>query len=474
MARIHPIESRPVDESALRVCRAVHEAGGRALLVGGGVRDRLMGRLSKDHDLEVYGLAPETLEALLRGLGKVNTVGASFTVYKVRMAGGLELDVSLPRRESKVARGHRGFAVTGDPSMPFAEAAARRDFTINAILYDPLARELIDPHGGVRDIEQGRLRAVNPRTFGEDSLRVLRAAQLAARFELDIEVGTRELCRAIDLGDLPAERIFGEFEKLLLLARRPSAGLAAVLDLGVIDKLLPDVKAMVGCPQDPRWHPEGDVYTHTMMALDRAAELTSALPREKRLTVMLAVLLHDLGKPATTREEGGRIRSLGHEEAGREPALRVLDALNVYTVAGYDVRSQVVALVVNHLKPLYFYQDRERLGDGAFRRLARQCDLELLYLVAKADALGRGPASEAAAQEWFIARARALRVEHAPPEPLLMGRHLQGLGVEPGPRMGEILRAVYEMQLDGRITDLAQAMEAARTLLIRDDGARGA
>jgi hypothetical protein len=209
----------------------------------------------------------------------------------------------------------------------------------------------------------------------------------------------------------------------------------------------------------------GDVWIHTLMAVDNAVELTEGLPKEKKLTVILAVLLHDIAKPQTTIFDRGHIRSPEHEEKGREPSLRVLGALNVHTIHGYDVRRQVVELVANHLKPSHFYHDRDRISDGAFRRLAKKCDLELLYLVSKADALARGPASESEAHEWFIERARALAVEHAPPKPILMGRHLIQLGMEPGPRMGEILQAVYEMQLDGKVTNLEEALEAAQTLI---------
>jgi tRNA nucleotidyltransferase (CCA-adding enzyme) len=201
------------------------------------------------------------------------------------------------------------------------------------------------------------------------------------------------------------------------------------------------------------------------MAVDNAVQLAEGLPKELKLTVILAVLLHDIAKPQTTVFERGHIRSPEHEEKGREPSLRVLDALNVYTINGYDVRNQVVELVTNHLKPSHFYKDRDRVGDGAFRRLARKCDLELLYLVSKADALARGPASESTSQEWFIERARALAVEHAPPKPILMGRHLIELGLEPGPRMGKILQAVYEMQLDGTVTTVEEATEMAREMM---------
>lgn len=465
---IHNLTSQSISFVVLSICRAITNAGGRALFVGGGVRDRLMGSASKDYDIEVYHLQPDMVRSLIEPFGQVNTVGESFTVYKLQVKDDgewFEIDVSLPRRESKVARGHRGFAVTGDPFMSFEDAARRRDFTINAIMYDPLTEELIDPHGGIRDIEDRIIRAVDPRTFMEDSLRVLRAMQFAARFEFEIEPQTKELCRSINLSDLPKERIWGEFEKLFLLARRPSMGLQAALELGVIDKLLPDLKPMVDCPQDPEWHPEGKVWPHTLMAVDNAVELTEGLPKELKLTVILAVLLHDIAKPQTTIFERGHIRSPDHEEKGREPSLRVLDALNVYTINGYDVRNQVVELVTNHLKPSHFYKDRDRVGDGAFRRLAKKCDLELLYLVSKADALARGPASESVSQEWFIERARALAVEHAPPKPILMGRHLIELGLEPGPRMGKILQAVYEMQLDGTVTTLEEAAEMARGMM---------
>jgi tRNA nucleotidyltransferase (CCA-adding enzyme) len=201
------------------------------------------------------------------------------------------------------------------------------------------------------------------------------------------------------------------------------------------------------------------------MAVDKAVELTEGLPKEKKLTVMLAVLLHDIAKPQTTRFERGHIRSPEHEEKGREPSLRVLDALNVHTINGYDVREQVVALVTNHLKPSHFYKERNRVSDGAFRRLARRCDLELLYLVSKADALARGPASESVSQEWFIERARLLGVEHEPPKPILMGRHLLQIGLPPGPQMGKILKAVYERQLDGEVTTLEAALEAVQEIL---------
>jgi tRNA nucleotidyltransferase (CCA-adding enzyme) len=459
--------SRP-PEKVLKLAERVRAEGGRALLVGGCVRDSLMGWQPKDWDVEVYGIEPRRLRQLLEDFGRVDAVGEAFTVYKV----GGDLDVSLPRRERKTGRGHRAFIIEGDPSMTVEEAARRRDFTINAILEDPLTGEVIDPYNGRADIQDKILRAVSRETFAEDSLRVLRAAQFAARFEFDIEPETVLLCQRIDLTDLPKERIWGEMEKLLLRARRPSIGFRWLHRLGTFEQLFPELKALVGVPQEKVWHPEGPVDVHSWLVVDRARELIDDLPYAKQVTVMLGALCHDFGKPATTRFEEGRIRSRGHEEAGVAPTESFLDRLNIHTLDGYDVRSQVVALVRDHLKPGEFYKKRDEVGDGAFRRLARRCELELLYRVAKADSLGRNadwiPREQwftAEAQDWFIARARELQIEERPPAPLLMGRHLLDMGLKPGPRIGEITRAVYEMQLDGRVSSLEEAKAAAQNII---------
>ena len=458
----------PVPEKVLALAHAVRDAGGRALLVGGCLRDMLMGTQPKDWDLEVYGLEPASLRALLDQFGPVNVVGEAFTVYKL----GADLDVSIPRRERKSGRGHRAFVIEGDPSMSVEDAARRRDFTINAISQDPLTGEIIDPFGGQEDIQNKILRAVSVDTFAEDSLRVLRAAQFAARFEFAIEPATVELCRTIDISDLPAERIWGEIEKLLLQARRPAIGLNWLRELGVIDQLFPEIGTLIDVPQDPEWHPEGDVFVHTLLVINRARELIDDLPYPKQVTVMLAALAHDFGKPPTTEFLEGRWRSRGHEEAGVPPTESFLDRLKIHTLDGYDVRGQVIALVREHLKPGEFHKMRDEVGDGAFRRLARKCELDLLYRVAKADSLGRNaewvPRDKwytAEAQEWFIQHAKELEVEQRAPAPILLGRHLLEMGLTPGPKVGEIAKAVYEMQLDGRVRDLEEAKEAAREFL---------
>jgi tRNA nucleotidyltransferase (CCA-adding enzyme) len=447
-------------EVGSEIARAVRGAGGRALVVGGWVRDRLLGRGSKDVDLEVYGLDAGRLRGVLSQFGPVNAVGESFTVYKV--AG---VDVALPRRESKVGRGHRGFEVTGDPQMSPGEAARRRDFTINAIAWDPLDDTYEDPFGGRADLATGVLRAVDPRTFGDDSLRVLRAIQFAARFAFTLDPGTFEICRRLPLDDLPAERIWGEIEKLLLQAPRPSIGFTLARDLGVVGRLFPEIHALIGCPQEPEWHPEGDVWVHTLMVIDQARQRIDDLDHPRQVALMLGAVCHDLGKPPTTAFLDGRIRSIDHEQAGVAPAASLLDRLNVHSLGGFDVRREVLGMTAHHLKPLAFYKADPRAGDGAFRRLALKVDLELLARLALSDCLGRTGDFDCSGIHWFLDRARALGVEHQAPEPLVKGRHLLAMGLAPGPRIGEILRQVYEQQLDGTIGTLEEGLAAARAII---------
>jgi tRNA nucleotidyltransferase (CCA-adding enzyme) len=450
---------------------SLREAGGRPYLVGGAVRDALLGLPVKDFDVEVFGLDNGRLREALQRVGRVDVVGAAFAVYKVSGLAGVAgaVDVSLPRRDSKAGPGHRGIAAAGDPDLAVREAARRRDFTINALLLEPFTGELLDPWGGRADLEARVLRAVDAETFGEDPLRALRAVQLAARFELRVDPVTARLCASMPLHELPKERVFGEIEKLLLKARRPSRGFALLQEWGMLATVAPELVPLAQTPQEPDWHPEGNVWVHTLQVIDEAAVLIEDLREAdppRALTVMLAALCHDLGKPATTTHEEGRIRSRGHEEAGVAPTLTLLERWNVFTREGYDVRAQVVALVRDHLKPGELYKERDRIGDGAIRRLARKCEPDLLYRVARADCLGRRPGAFApVAMEWFRDRVRALDVAERPPEPLLKGRDVVGLGVAPGPEVGRILKAVYELQLDGAVTTPEEALEQARRLL---------
>ena len=443
------------------------------MLVGGSVRDQLLNIESKDFDIEVYGLQPDRLRRVLEQIGPVNAVGGNFAVYKLffykpdpdksvssdiepaqkteRPGQRFEVDVSLPRRESKTGRGHRAFVIEGDPLMSVNEAALRRDFTINAILLDPLTGKREDPYRGEEDLSQRILRVVSPETFVEDSLRVLRAVQLAARFEMTIDPATIALCRTIDLSDLPHERIWGEFEKLLTLSNHPSIGLDAALELQVLEKLFPEFLALIGDPVS-----SNDLFLRTKLALDQAVHLTVSLSQPKRIAVMLAVLCHELdwtGPAATERDADNKV----------DPRLtrRVLDRLGLYTIGGYDVRAQVFSLVRENRKPEDFNRRRQSTTDGDIRRLSQRVEIDLLYRVEKAWALG-GRASTTAA-DWLIERAAALGVQNVPPAPLLLGRHLIEAGIEPGPEIGNLLRYVYEMQLDGKITTTEEALAAART-----------
>jgi len=456
-------------QKVVNLAESVRANGGRAMLVGGCVRDEIMGTAHKDWDVEVYGVEPVMLREILDSIGDVNVVGEAFAVYKI----GDELDVSIPRRERKVSDGHRGFVVVGDPDMSFEEACSRRDFTVNAILKDILTDEIIDPFDGQGDIERKVLRMVSRDTFAEDSLRVLRAAQFAARFEFDIEPETVEVCKKIDVTDLPKERIWGELEKLLLKPQRPSIGLKLLYDLGVVGHLFPEMALLVGVPQEPDWHPEGDVDVHTLMVVDEARKLIDELDYPRQVAVMLGALAHDFGKPPTTEFIDGKIRSRGHDEAGVEPTITFLDTLGIHTLYGFDVREQVIQLVRYHLKPGEYYKAKSPVGDGAFRRLARKVEPDLLYRVAKADSLGRNPEwlpkekwFDSTAQEWFIAKVRELQVEKKAPEPILMGRHLIELGMTPGPQFKQILDSVYEKQLDGEITDIDAAIAEAKSLIV--------
>ncbi len=457
-------------DEVLRLLASLRAAGGRPYVVGGAVRDAFLGEPTKDWDVEVFGLSADRLEEVLRGHGRIDAVGQAFRVYKLSGVPGVEgaVDVALPRRDSKTGPGHRGIGVQGDPSMSVEEAARRRDFTINAMLYDAAAAAVVDPHGGRRDLDSRVLRAVDPATFGEDPLRALRAVQFAARYDLAVEPATAALCASMPIAELPAERVFGEVEKLLLKAREPSRGLALLAEWGMLPVVAPELVPLAATPQDPGWHPEGDVWVHTLQVVDEAAPLAAELApdRPRQLAVMLGALCHDLGKPTTTRREDGRIRSRGHEEAGLPPTTALLDRWNVHTLLGYDVRAQVLALVGQHLKPGQLYDDRERVSDGAIRRLAAKCEPDLLYRVARADCLGRRPGAFApVAMEWFRERVRALDVARRAPEPILKGRDVLELGVPPGPLVGRVVRAVYERQLDGAFSTAEEAREEARRIL---------
>jgi len=439
---------RFADPALLELVRAIArqagEAGGRAMLVGGAVRDSLLGLNAKDADLEVYGLTPEALEPLLQPFGKVHLVGRRFAVLILSTEHG-QIEVSLPRRESKTGPGHKGFAVSAEPDLSPREAARRRDFTVNAILQDPLTGEVVDPWNGRADLERGVLRHVSP-AFAEDPLRALRAARFAARFPWRIAAETAALCRGLDLAELPRERLEGEWREILLHGPSPGRGLEALETVGAL-RFFPEIAAMRGVPQDPVWHPEGDVFHHTCLALDAGATLRDSM--EDPWAEMLGILCHDLGKPATTVFERGHWRCPDHDNAGVEPARSFLARLTGQTA----LIEKVCAFVREHLRPSQLYHARDKVKDGAIRRLSMRVDLQALVRVSWADGAGRGQGSPPPwpAGTWLLERAANLGVAEGRPRPLLQGRDLIALGMQPGPAMGALLKEAFEAQLEGKL-----------------------
>ena len=449
--------------------QALRSAGGQPRLVGGSVRDWLLGLEAKDFDVEVFGLDYETMGRALAAFGPTDVVGRSFGVLKVRIEG-TEYDFSLPRRESKTGAGHRGFAVSPDPQLTEAEAAARRDFTINSIAYDPFTSRLIDPHGGERDLKAKLLRHTSA-AFSEDPLRVLRGFQLAARFELTLAPETAALCRSISdsYRELPVERVWGEWDKWATKSAKPSRGLQVLKETGWIAHF-PEVAALDGVPQEPEWHPEGDVFVHTGHCLDALVGLDSWREGDantrRRLT--LAVLAHDFGKAITTKqiERRGKLRwtSMEHEAAGGPLAETFLQRI----AAPHDLINYVRPLVVNHL---LHHDGPSEYRDTTVRRLARKIEpatIDDLIAVMRADHLGRPPLVSVETEKrlgLLRIAAQHLAVEHAAPRPIILGRHLILLGFKPGPSFKQALDAAFESQLDGAFQDETGGLEWMKNYL---------
>ncbi len=427
--------------------------------MGGCVRDSLLGCASKDVDIEIYGLAPDKIERILGRKFRVEVVGKSFGVWILK---GCDIDVSMPRRERKSGEGHKQFEIEGDPFMTPKEACARRDFTINAIMRDILTGEIIDPYDGRGDISRGVLRHTSER-FAEDPLRVLRAMQFAARFDFGVAPETVALCSAIPFENLPRERVFEEWKKMLLKGVKISRGLDFLRDCGWV-KYFPELAACVGCAQDPEWHPEGDVFTHTGFCLDTFARERIGDERED-LVVGLAVLCHDFGKPlCTVKDPDGRIRSRGHDVLGAKPTERFLNRLT----REKSLIADVVPLVERHMAILDLW--RNQCGDSAIRRLAGKVGrIDRLVRIDSADRGGRPPLKPEISPQgaWILERARALQVQDSAPKPILMGRHLIEMGLKPSRDFSDILAEVYEAQLDGGFDSLEGAREYAQNIIAK-------
>ena len=457
----------PLPNELARILAETAELRG-AFLVGGCVRDALLGHRTKDFDVEVFGVNYEQLARALGRWGRTDLVGRSFGVVKLTTGSGLAYDFAIPRRDCKAGPGHKGFTITFDADITPAEAAARRDFTINALMFDPRRGEVLDFFGGRTDLENRVLRHTSA-AFVEDPLRVLRGMQFAARFNLAPAPETIALCCSIKAShaELAVERVREEWFKWAAKSVVPSVGLKFLADTEWLEHY-PEIAALRGTPQEPEWHPEGDVFTHTGHCCDALVSLPGwqSADEESRVVWMLAVLAHDFAKPQCTHtaEKDGRLRivSPGHEEAGGPLAESFLSRIN----APNAVRERVVPLVTNHLAHL------QTITDRGVRRLARRLAPETidgLSLVVTADACGRPPLPREAPPGLLVLQAKAaeLQLKDRAPKPLLLGRHLIELGWKPGPQFKLVLDAAFEAQLEGKFADL----DGARAWLVEQSTA---
>ena len=438
----------------------------RIIQVGGGVRDAFLGIECKDMDVEVYGLPVDNLVRSLQSIGKVDVVGKSFGVLKFHFRGDKSdvWDISIPRTDSKgTGDKHTDIIVSGDPFLPFEEAFKRRDFTINAIGKDLVTCEIIDIYNGREDLKNKNIRAVDKTSFTEDPLRVLRAMQFAGRFGFKIDEGTVKLAKEVNLSQLSEERIKDEIFKLLLKSPKPSIGFEAGLTLGVIEKLFPDLYKMKDFPQNPEWHPEGCVWTHTMLTIDNAAVLGAQLTNKKRLALLLAAVCHDLGKPLSDWNEDNR--TIGHDTTGAELSRKFLKKLKIFTLDNFPLQDVVVGLVGCHMRPHNLWAHKGNLTKRAWTRLKQDVlgETELMIYLDLADRWGRG---EELQEEDEISLWLKEQFElHAPDEimkPLVLGRHLFSLGFTESPEMGRELKYLYELQLQGKFSTLEEGLKLVR------------
>ncbi len=446
------------------IVRDLHTAGFRALVVGGAVRDALLGLEATDIDLEVYGVAYDRLAELLARHGRTDLVGRSFGVVKFTAADGSACDFSVPRRDNKIGLGHRDFQSTFDPSITPREAASRRDFTINSMAYDPVSGELLDFFRGESDLQQRVLRATSD-AFSEDPLRVLRGMQFACRFDLTLDPETAEVSRSIadQYSTLRKERVAEEFMKWAVKSAHPGHLASYLVDTGWIVHF-PWVARILGVPQDPEWHPEGDVGVHTMLVLDAAARIAvrDQIDGDDRAVLLFSALSHDFAKADTTalRERNGRMRltAFGHEAAGGPLARAFLTRIGIKSA----IVDQVVPLVENHLAHSSIGRD---VTPRSVRRLAARlapASITQLIRLMEADHSGRPPLPAGLPQGAARIRdaAAAEQVAHQPQGALILGRHvLPYFGDRAGPHIGEVIRAAYEAQLDGAFSNEAEALK---------------
>ncbi len=442
-------------ETELKIAQAVKEKGGRAYYVGGCVRDKLMGRPVNDTDIEVHGLEPGQLFELLSGIGEPMSYGNSFGIYSLK---GMDLDIAMPRREHATGRGHRDFEVFVDPFIGTEAAARRRDFTVNAIMEDVLSGELIDPFGGAADIRAGLLRHVDDSSFSEDALRVLRCGQFAARFGFKIHPSTLELCSGMDIQSLSRERVEGELKKALLQGVKPSAFFEFLRSAGQLDHWFAELVPLCDLEQDAQFHPEGDVWIHTMEVIDRAAELRKDAVQP--YAFMLLALTHDLGKASTTELVNGRIHSYGHETAGAAPAGELLDRI----VSEKAVKDYVLNMIPLHMKPnvTAFNRSAVKVTNRMFDQAREPSDLILMSMADRP--LWAGDVRFEGDRDFLYERLEIYRSIMA--QPYVQGRDLIQAGLKPGENFAQLLEYAHKLRLAGIEKDnaLKQTLSYARKL----------
>lgn len=420
----------------------IKQNGGTAMLVGGAVIDSIQNREIKDFDVEVYGLSYESLVNILTDLNlPINVVGKSFGIIKTCINDD-EIDLSIPRTENKHGIGHKGFEVCLNSTLTPFEAGLRRDLTINSMYLNLHTNELVDPFNGLSDLNDGILRATNATTFVEDPLRVLRIMQLLARKGKSVAPETIELCKSISdkFNELPKERIFEEFKKLLLKSNKPSLGLEFLKQSDWL-KHFPALNDLVNCEQNLIWHPEGDVWNHTMLVVDNAASVLQNIPEDLQLSFMFGALLHDIGKPATTAED---LTSKGHDGVGSE---MVESFMNILTDE-IKLIENVSNLVRLHMRSQQLVQSKA--GLPAWKRLHNQFRLDVLGWLSKCDSngrLGRTLETKHETSEICFKYFEKLGTERI--KPIICGKDLIQLGVKPGIELGLLLKQAYELQLDG-------------------------
>ena len=436
----------------------VKQAGGSAFMVGGCVRDAIMGIPCKDIDIEVFGISLDTLHDILERHGKASLVGESFGVIKFVDNNGEDFDFSIPRKENNVGLGHKDFDIELCPDITLEEAASRRDFTINTVMKD-FDGNVIDNFGGVSDLLNGRLEVTSER-FSEDPLRVLRGMQFCSRFMLQPTEHTIEVCKNMGGFDsISPSRLFSEFTKLLLKGKDIGLGLEFLRSTGWI-KHFPALDNLVGLEQEKEWHPEGDVFTHTKLVCNAMVEICDreGVTGDDKLVLMLAALLHDVGKACTTEVVNGKITSKGHAEAGVDIAREFLDSI----LCPHDIRDRVLPLVQEHMwsVPKPTLKNVGKLSN----RLGKATIPELLHVM-EADMSGRTslPKSKSENHNKVLELASELGVMDGTPKPLVMGRHLVEF-MKPGPAMGKLLQELFKRQLDREFTTVEEGVKLAMML----------